>query len=312
VIAAPVSAGSGGGDPDDAQPTSHDVALPDPSLADPALPADLPAKPPAHEWWKQKGACPKGTHHVAKREPIEGEGTAIETHECVGTGAWPRPKSGGLLDGAERRWGDYWVDADGKTDGAFEELLPRGQDHVGFMVHGVQQGRQQELRGGKVVSFETYVDDKRRGLEYEADNSMPWTGYDGEHGREGTWLWWRSSDGAVKARLQYKLGALDGAQRWWWADGHVLARGRFTAGKGAWDVVARDGTRRSTTTCDGDKLIEAIAWDANGREVVHACGPAAPAGCQAIGPTAWQDRMKLGADADLCDRMVAPPLSTFD
>ena len=295
------------------QPTSHDVALPDPSLADPSLPADLPRTPPAHEWWKQKGACPKGTHHVEKREKVDYPKGTSETHECVGKGAWPRPKSSGVLGAPERMWGDYWVDANGKTDGAFEELLGHGQDHVGFMVHGVQQGRQQEMRDGKVVSFETYVDDKRRGLELEADNSMPWTGYRGEHGPEGTWLWWRSSDGAVKAKLHYRAGALDGAQRWWFADGHVLARGRFAAGKGTWDIYGRDGKIRSTTRCDGRTLVDAVAWDAGGREVVRACGPAAPTGCKAIGPTAWQDRMKLGADDGLCDdSFVRPPLSTFD
>jgi antitoxin component YwqK of YwqJK toxin-antitoxin module len=304
------------------QPTSHDVALPDPSLADPPLPDGLPTTPPAHQWWTKRGACPKGTHHVAKRVPVDyPKGTSVETHECVGKGPWPRPKSGGsidaksgaMLDGPLRMWGDYWVDADGKTTGAFEELLGHGQDHVGFMVHGVQQGRQQEVRDGKVVSFETYVDGKRHGLVYEADNSMPWTGYEGEHGREGTWLWWRSSDGAVKARLRYQHGALDGAQRWWFADGKVLARGRFAAGKGDWEILGRDGKRRSVTRCDGRRLIDATAWDGAGKVVVRACGPAAAAGCAPLGPKDAAAQRALGADADLCDNQFdVPPLSTFD
>jgi hypothetical protein len=311
AIAGAASAG-GASDPDDVQPTSHDVALPDPDLADPPAPAGLPTTPPAPEWWKQPGACPKGTHHVEKRQPVDYPKGTVVTHECAGKGPWPRPKSGGMREGPRPLWGDYWVDEHDKTDGAFRELMGTHDEHVGFMVHGVEEGRQIDRRtdgGGENVH--TYRAGHRHGFEQIAMNSMPSVGYVGDGGPVGTWIYWRSSDGVVRARLRYAAGKLDGAQRWWTPDGAVLARGTFTAGDGTWKLDAPGGAR-SETRCHGDQLVELTAWDTHHRVTVHACGPAAPAGCgAAVGPTDGPARVALGADGAMCDAMVIPPLGIF-
>jgi hypothetical protein len=309
ALAATVYAAPG---PDDVQPTSHDIPLPDPDLADRKAPDGVPTTPPADGWWKKKRACPKGTR-VEKRV-VKVVGGTVETHACVGKGAWPRPKTGiaRMQDRTER--GDYWVDADGKTHGAFRERLGERDEHIGFMLHGVEEGAQIDRYTGATGELRTtYRAGKRHGLYVSALNSMPSTGYYADDQPTGTWLVWRSIDGAVKARLRYTAGELDGAQRWWFRDGAVLARGRFVAGKGEWEILGRDGTRRSVTRCDGRKLVETTAWDTRRKVAVHVCGPAAPATCGAVvGPTSAQERLALGADTHLCDSPTAAPLSIFD
>jgi hypothetical protein len=299
-------------DPDDAQPASRDIPLPDPDLADLPTPAGLPTTPPADGWWNQKAACPKGTRVVHRTQKVVG-GT-VEVHECTGKTTQPRPKTGISRFGSRTERGDYWVDADGKTHGAFRELLGPSSEHVGFMLHGVEEGAQIDRTKHSAGELrKTYRAGKLHGLYVSALNSMPSTGYYANGRRIGTWLVWRSTGGAVKARLRYKAGELDGAQRWWYADGKILGRGRFAAGKGEWEILGRDGKRRSVTRCDGSNLVEATAWDAAGTIVVHACGPAAPASCgAAVGPTTVPERIALGADTVICELDDVPPLSIFD
>lgn len=313
VLVAVVAASSDAApDPSDTQPTSHDIPLPDADLADRPAPDGVPSSPPTESWWKAKGACPKGTHVVQRVEKVV-QGT-IEVHECVGKGAWPRPKTGIARTKVRTERGDYWVDENGKTHGAFRELLGEHDQHVGFMLHGVEDGAQIDSHAGSTGELRTtYRAGERHGLYVSALNSMPSTGYYSHGARIGTWLVWRSLDGAVKARLRYAAGELDGAQRWWFADGKVLARGQFAAGKGQWEIFGRDGARRSITRCDGKRLVEATAWDAQRKVVVHVCGPAAPASCgAAVGPSSAPDRVALGADANLCDSPTVAPLSMFD
>lgn len=257
VIVAYTAEANAAPDPDDVQPTSHDTPLPDPDLAY-ALPlAGVPPAPPTDAWWSARGACRKGTRLVNRDVRVDAPKGTMEIHECVGKGAWPRPKTG-ISHWKDRQiQGHYWVNADDKTHGGFRELMGERSEHVGYILHGVEDRAQiDRIVGERGEHRETYRDGRLHGLYVSELNSMPSAGYYAKGRRTGTWLVWRSLDGAVKGRLRYRDGALDGAQRWWFADGKVLGRGTFTAGKGTWEILGRDGKRRSTTSCDGRKLVE--------------------------------------------------------
>jgi hypothetical protein len=251
---------------------------------------------------------------VNRDERVDAPKGTMEIHECIGKGAWPRPSTAISHWKGRALRGDYWVDADRKTHGAFRELMGERSEHVGFMLHGVEEGVQiDRLVGERGELRKTYRGGELHGLYISSMNSAPTTGYYARGKRTGTWLGWRSLDGAVKARLRYTDGALEGAQRWWFADGKVLARGTFSAGKGTWEIFGRDGRRRSSTQCDGRRMVETTAWDAKGKIVVHACGPAAPPACSAaVGPTTVPERFALGADPVKCEYEDVAPLSIFD
>jgi hypothetical protein len=290
-------------DPEDLRPTDHAIAPPPGDFAPEPLPDGVHADPPADGWWKRAGACPRGTKLV-KKANVKLGAHVWTSYVCEGNGS-PKPYTAWNERSEREAW---WKDADNKWHGglyrrsfAYEdkELYVHGA-RVGHYVHRALDGSQE--------GFANYRGGHAHGLAHEAYQGITAGGYYVEDRRQGPWLVWNTPGDLMRARLRYRDGALDGAQRWWTRDGKILARGSFKAGEGSWTAFGTDGTR-ADTRCKGRDLVEATAWDRAGTMTMHACGPAAPPGCAVLGPTGGGERQKLGV-VDCADATI-PPFALF-
>lgn len=291
------------------RPADHAAPQPAGDFTPTALPADVHVDPPADGWWKKKGACPRGTRLV--NETIRFEGHTWTAHHCVGgKGKDPRPSTTIRTDDSTQREEGWW-DGDGHPHGAIH-VVTFAYEETRLYVHDVEEGRWTDrARDGSQDSFSTHRAGKCHGEQREDLGGRASGGWCVDNVLQGTWFVWNTRPDLVRAKLQYKDGELDGAQRWWTRDGTVLARGAFTAGDGTWTVTAPGGVI-SEMRCHGRELVEGTARDRGGKIIVHVCGKAAPAGCgAAVGPQDGEAQIALGADIMMCPDPTVPPLAMF-
>jgi hypothetical protein len=295
VDAAPLSTS----DSLDMRPASSELPVPDGDVAPHALPDDVPAEVPPDGWWKKKGTCPKGS----KLRTHGGDVDGVTWRGYVCEGAVDARPFTDLATGAgatDREEG--WLDATGRFRGAFRAMRD-GWERSGVFVDDLPEGKQLERSPDGEERFTYYRAGVQHGESYEHWNATPLHGYYRYGKRVGTWDV-VSLDRLVIARLSYRDGVLHGEQRWWHETGAVLARGTFTDDAGRWEIFDPDGRLLSRLDCDGAKVVEMYAWDANGNVTVHACD-----GCtDTVGPTDWREQRALGADDILCERPDVQPL----
>jgi hypothetical protein len=284
-------------DPEDSRPSNVTVAPPPGDFAPQPLPDDVHADAPADGWWKRPGACPRGTKLV-RHADIKIGSHVWSGYDCEGNGS-PKPYTAWNEKGDRESW---WKDADNKWHGGLYRRDFAYEDKE-LYVHGVRVGHHvHRALDGSQEGFADYRAGHMHGLAHDALTGRTAGGYYTETGRQGLWLVWNTPGEVIRARLRYRDGALDGAQRWWTRDGKILARGTFSAGDGTWTSFGMDGSRVETR-CKGKTLVEATAWDRAGTVVMHAC--TAGAGCVPVGPTGGGERQKLG-EVDCLDPTIPP------
>lgn len=295
-------------DPDDTRPADLTIPVPAVDFAAP-LPDGVPPAPPVDGWWKKRRPCPKGSKLV--EEDFDWRGAPWRVHRCDGPGVEPLPSTAVAKRGGPDRE-EAWNDAAGERHGGYR-MIEYGVVTESVWLHGKRHGRETygSLDDGRITLEEHFRDGGRHGRYLRNDSSLSETGYVVDGWPDGTWLQWRGRDGAVRSRRQYVARALHGAQRWWYPDGAVLARGQFDAGVGAWDVLGPDGRVLSRVSCAANALVELTAWDAAGAVTLHICGATAPAGCKSFGPQQYLDGVPLGAAPQLCDSPSIAPLGIF-
>lgn len=249
ILAAAAHAGDDAGD--DARPVDLTVPVPDADLGAATLPADVHTELPRPGWWKKKKPCPKGSK-------LEKGTLTIDRHpwrwyECKGKSKAPRPYTAWRTDEAGERE-EGWLDADGKRHGMFRSRVDSVYEQRGVWVHGQEEGRHEETPVGTGdVRFTTWRRGVKHGLERRGSSQKPLLGYRVDGKREGTWLVTQGPlDDTVRARLRFEGGKRHGAQRWWYRDGKVLARGDFVDGAGTWTILAEDGSVRAKVDCAKD------------------------------------------------------------
>jgi hypothetical protein len=291
-------------DPADVRPSDHTVPVPHIAFEEPALPYDFPADPPVDGWWKQKRACP--AHTRLSSHTITFEGHRYRVHACLGKTTAARPDTMEPLDGGPS-YEAFWLDADNQMSGGYR-MVNAKEERVGAALHsepvGVQTTRALD---GSAERIE-HMNHEPSGLVAERTGALWGSGYLRDSRRQEIWLVWQASDGAVRARLHYDDGLLDGPQRWWSADGAVIARGSFKASIGTWTIPV--GAGRAETHCSYRGFDQVEAWDASGALVLRVCGAGHPQACTPLGPTDPAAQRALGAAPSLCDAPDQPPPPT--
>ncbi|MFO0618928.1 MAG: hypothetical protein U0414_40440 [Polyangiaceae bacterium] len=295
-------------DPEDTRPPDRTLTPPPGDFSALPLPPDVHTEPPADGWWKEKDACPAGRNVVTKK--LKRLGQPWIAYSCDGGKGGP---STAIREDADEREEGFWDD-DGKPHGAVR-WLTFAYDDTRLYVHGVSEGRWTDrARSGNQDSFQTFRAGKCHGEQRRDLGGRASGGYCVDGHSEGIWLVWNTQPDIVRARLRYAGGELHGAQRWWTRDGAVLARGRFIEGRGTWGDLAPDGKIARGGDAPGGSSCKRAPGPLSNRAPVitlRACGPAAPPGCEALGPTDARERVAIGADVSICDDPTVPPLALF-
>jgi len=233
---------------DDARPTDLTFPVPDADFTPAELPADVHTELPKDGWWKKKKPCPKGSK--LDKGTVKIGRDAWRFYECKGKSKQPMPYTAWNTDeDGEREEG--WMDAERERHGMFRSRVNSVYETRGVWVHGKEEGRHEETPVGTGdVRFTTWRNGVQHGLERRGSSGKPLLGYRVDGKRVGVWLVTQGPlDDTVRARLQFEGGKRHGAQRWWYRDGKVLAKGEFTAGAGTWTIYAADGSVHSTVDC---------------------------------------------------------------
>lgn len=245
AVVAPAYAGH------DDRPADLTLPVPAGDFTPAKLPADVHTGLPKRGWWKKKKPCPKGSK-------LETGATQLgrdpwRWYECKGRSKAPRPYTAWRTDVAGERE-DGWLDATGERHGMFRSRVNSVYEQRGVWVHGEEEGRHEETPVGTGdVRFTTWKGGVKHGLERRGSSGKPLLGYRVDGEREGTWLVTQGPlDDTVRARLQFRDGKRHGAQRWWYPDGKVLARGDYVDGVGTWTILAEDGSVHSRVDCAKD------------------------------------------------------------